>query len=57
MPGLLFSPFRLGALELRNRIVSLPVYLAYSDEDHEVNGLVLDYYDEIARSGAGLVVV
>lgn len=57
MENLLFSPFRLGPLALRNRIVSLPLYLAYPDEDHEVNDLVLDYYLDMAATGAGLVVV
>jgi len=53
----LFSPFRLGPLTLANRIVCLPMYLAYPDPDHEVNSLVLDYYAEMADSGAGMVVV
>ena len=53
----LFSPFRLGPLDLQNRIVFLPMYLAYPDPDHEVNDLVLDYYTESAGSGAGMVVV
>ncbi|HVI94771.1 MAG TPA: NADH:flavin oxidoreductase [Anaeromyxobacter sp.] len=55
--ALLFEPMRLGTLTLPNRIVCLPLYLAYPDPDHEVNGLVLDYYAEMADSGAGLVVV
>ena len=33
------------------------MYLAYPDPDHEVNSLVLDYYSEMADSGAGMVVV
>jgi 2,4-dienoyl-CoA reductase-like NADH-dependent reductase (Old Yellow Enzyme family) len=53
----LFSPFRLGPLTLANRIVSLPMYLAYADPDHEVNSLVLDYYSALADSGAGMAVV
>ncbi len=53
----LFSPLRLGPLELANRIVCLPMYLAYPDPDNEVNGLVLDYYSEMADSGPGMVVV
>jgi 2,4-dienoyl-CoA reductase-like NADH-dependent reductase (Old Yellow Enzyme family) len=57
MNEMLFTPFHIGAITLANRIVSLPLYLAYPDEDHEVNDLVLDYYDEIASSGVGLVVV
>jgi 2,4-dienoyl-CoA reductase (NADPH2) len=57
MDDLLFAPFRIGKIAVANRIVSLPLYLAYPEEDHEVNDLVLDYYDEIAASGVGLVVV
>ena len=57
MTHLLFTPLRLGPLTLRNRIVCLPLYLAYPEPDHEVNDLVLEYYAEMADSGAGLVVV
>jgi len=57
MNDLLFTPFHVGSITVANRIVSLPLYLAYPDEDNEVNDLVLDYYDEMAASGAGLVVV
>ena len=53
----LFSPFCLGTLDLANRVVCLPMYLAYPDPDNEVNSLVLDYYSEMAGSGAGMVVV
>ena len=53
----LFSPFRLGPLQLENRVICLPMYLAYPDPDNEVNDLVLDYYSELAGSGAGMVVV
>jgi 2,4-dienoyl-CoA reductase-like NADH-dependent reductase (Old Yellow Enzyme family) len=57
LTSLLFTPLRLGPLALRNRIVCLPLYLAYPEPDHEVNELVLDYYGEMADSGAGLVVL
>ena len=57
MTNLLFTPFRIGPLQLENRVVSLPMYLAYADPDHQVNQLVLDYYAEMADSGVGMVVV
>jgi len=57
MHDLLFAPLRLGSIQLANRLVSLPLYLAYPDEDHEVNDLVVDFYDEMAASGVGLVIV
>jgi 2,4-dienoyl-CoA reductase-like NADH-dependent reductase (Old Yellow Enzyme family) len=55
--NLLFTPFRIGQLQLKNRLVSLPMYLAYPDPDHQVNDLVLDYYAEMAASRVGMVVV
>jgi 2,4-dienoyl-CoA reductase (NADPH2) len=57
MTNILFTPFRIGQLRLENRLVSLPMYLAYADPDHQVNDLVLDYYAEMADSGVGMVVV
>jgi 2,4-dienoyl-CoA reductase (NADPH2) len=57
MTKMLFEPFRVGQLILDNRVVALPMYLAYPDPDHFVNQLVLDYYSEIGASGAGMVVV
>ncbi len=32
------------------------MYLALPDRDNEVNDLVLEYYDEMARSGAAIIV-
>ena len=57
MTNMLFEPFRIGQLTLDNRVVALPVYLAYPDPDHFVNPLVLDYYSEMGASGAAMVVV
>jgi 2,4-dienoyl-CoA reductase (NADPH2) len=57
MTNVLFTPLRIGQLLLENRLVSLPMYLAYPDPDHQVNDLVLDYYAEMAASGVGMVVV
>ena len=57
MNDLLFTPYRVGRLEVSNRIVSVPMYLAYADEDHKVNDLLLDYYDKVGASGVGMAVV
>jgi 2,4-dienoyl-CoA reductase (NADPH2) len=57
MTNVLFTPLRIGQLLLANRLVSLPMYLAYPDPDHQVNDLVLDYYAEMAASGVAMVVV
>ncbi|AWV08049.1 alkene reductase [Marilutibacter maris] len=51
----LFSPFRLGALDLRNRIVMAPMTRARSTQPGDVpNALNAQYYAQ--RAGAGLIV-
>ncbi|TET13193.1 MAG: NADH oxidase, partial [Dehalococcoidia bacterium] len=53
----LFQPFRLGQLELRNRIVMPPMATRYSSEDGFVTEQLKDYYAARARGGVGLVIV
>lgn len=53
----LFQPFRLGRLELRNRIVMPPMVTSYGSEDSLVTEQLKDYYAARARGGVGLVIV
>ena len=53
----LFSPLKIGQLTLRNRITMAPLYLGYGGEGGTVSKLLLDYYQEMAKSGAAMVVV
>ncbi len=53
----LFSPFRLGPFDLKNRIVALPVFTGYAHPDGRVSPLLIDFYARMADSGAALVVV
>ena len=53
----LFSPLKIGRLILRNRIIMAPLYLGYAGEGGTVSRLLLDYYQEMAKSGVSLVVV
>src|SRR4030095_1181512 len=52
----LFSPFRLGPVELSNRIVVAPM-CQYSADDGCANNWHLGHLGMLANSGAGLVVV
>ena len=54
---LLFQPFRLGKMELRNRIVMPPMVTNYASEGGFVTEQLKDYYSARARGGAGLVIV
>lgn len=53
---LLFRPFRLGPLRLKNRIVALPLHTGFAHPDGRVSSLLLDFSRSQARSGAGMVV-
>lgn len=55
-PGL-FSPFRIGSLPLKNRLVALPVYPGYAHPDGRVSALLTGHYSRLASSGVAMVVV
>ncbi len=54
---MLFTPFQLGRLTLKNRIVALPVFTGYALPDGRVSNMLVDHYTELGRSGAAMVVV
>ncbi len=54
---LLFSPFRIRTLQLRNRIAMAPMGTWYADEEGFVTDRMVEYYRERARGGVGLVIV
>jgi len=53
----LFKPFRLGQLELKNRIVMPPMVTNYGSEDGFVTEELKHYYAARARGGVGLIIV
>jgi len=55
--GMLFQPFQLGPMTLRNRLVLPPMGTNAADEEGYVTPQVLDYYEHRARGGVGLIVV
>ncbi len=52
---LLFSPIRIGSLELRNRIVMSPMTTDYATDDQTPSPRLLAYLEERARGGVGLI--
>ena len=52
----LFSPLRIGELEIKNRIAMAPMGVEIIDDDGEVRERVIRYYEERARGGAGLLI-
>jgi 2,4-dienoyl-CoA reductase-like NADH-dependent reductase (Old Yellow Enzyme family)/thioredoxin reductase len=53
----LFSPIQLGNLELPNRIVHVPTDISSSHADGEVSERDIHHHAEIAKGGAGFVIV
>ena len=53
----LFAPGRIGALEVRNRILMCPMGDNQANADGTVSDRQLDYYEARARGGAGLLLV
>ena len=53
----LFTPLNIGRMELRNRIVMLPMTTGYGEADETVGDRFIDFFAERARGGAGLIVI
>jgi 2,4-dienoyl-CoA reductase (NADPH2) len=54
---ILFSPFLLNGLGIKNRLIMAPTFLNYADQNGQVTDLLLDHYAEMASSGVAMVVV
>ena len=53
----LFSPIKIGTMEVRNRIAMPPMSNGYGAADGTVTEKMLDYYEARAKGGVGLVIV
>ena len=53
----LFSPGKIGGMELRNRLVMAPMVVQLAAENGAVTERTLDYYLRRARGGVGLIIV
>ncbi|MBM4372087.1 MAG: NADH:flavin oxidoreductase, partial [Deltaproteobacteria bacterium] len=54
---LLFSPFTLKGVPLRNRVAMPPFGLNYTGMQRVPNDRLVDFYEARARGGAGLLIV
>ena len=53
----LFSPFSLGGLTLKNRLVMSQMTMNYATEEGFVTEKLIRYYLERAKGGVGLILV
>ena len=54
---ILFSPFKIGNLKLKNRVVLSPMGTCLGDINGMVTKKLVDYYVERAKGGVGLIIV
>lgn len=52
---LLFSPSKIGSVELKNRVVMAPMCMGFGQFDGCATEKMMDYYEERAKGGAGLI--
>jgi len=53
----LFSPIKIGSMELKNRIVMPPMATAFGSIDGAVTRRLIDYHVERARGGVAMIIV
>ena len=53
----LFEPGKIGKMTIKNRIVLPPMLMGYGSTDGYVTERMLNYFEERAKGGAGLVIV
>jgi len=53
----LFTPGRIGTIQLKNRIVMPPMGTIYAKEGGYVSQRTIDHYEARARGGAGLIIL
>ncbi len=53
----LFSPVRIGNLEVANRICHVPTDISSANADGSVNRRVINYHEQVAKGGCGLIIV
>ena len=53
----LFTPVKIGSIEIKNRIAMSPICTNYSTEDGFVTNTLTSHYEERAKGGAGLIII
>lgn len=52
---MLFSPMKIGNVEIKNRIVMAPMCMGFGQYDGCATETMMDYYEERAKGGVGLI--
>lgn len=52
----LFSPIKIGGVEIKNRICMAPMLMDFGQFDGRTTEQLMDYYEERAKGGTGLII-
>ncbi len=52
----LFSPIKIGNVEIKNRICMAPMLMDFGQFDGRTTAALMDYYEERAKGGTGLII-
>ena len=52
----LFSPIKIGSVEVKNRICMAPMLMDFGQFDGRTTEQLMDYYEERAKGGTGLII-
>ena len=53
----LFTPFRIGAMNLKNRMAMAPMATDFANQDGTISQRMIDYFEARARGGVGLIIM
>ena len=53
----LFTPLKVGEMEVRNRIVMLPITTGYTEADETIGNRFINFFAERAKGGVGLIII
>jgi len=56
IPNKLFSPVKIGTMEVKNRIVMAPMTTIWANDDGSISPKLKNYLEDRARGGTGLIV-
>ena len=53
---MLFSPMKIGNVEIKNRVVMAPMLMGFGQIDGKATEQMMNYYEERAKGGVGLII-
>ena len=54
--NMLFSPMKIGNVEIKNRVVMAPMLMGFGQFNGNATDKMIDYYEERAKGGTGLII-